>query len=97
MILLNGLLWLCSSSCSSFIDISVLGENDGDSTSWIGFSHFRLLLFDSSLCFVIRSVLLVERLSVIGNFPLFCCCCLQSGEVGSVSVSILLNRVVLSS
>src|SRR5271168_3671193 len=96
MISLSRLLWFCSSSSSSFSDISVLGENDGDSTSWIGFSHFRLLQFDSSLCFVICSVLLVEGLSVIGNFPLFCRHCLQSGEVGSVSVSISLNWVVLS-
>src|ERR1700678_2049853 len=98
MISLSRLLWLCSSSCSSFIDISVFGAGDGDSTSWIGFSHFRLLQFDSSLCFVIRSVLLVEGLPIIGNFPLFCCRCLQSGEIssGSVLVSILLNRIVLS-
>src|SRR5271155_4281861 len=98
MISLSRLLWLCSSSCSSFIDISVFGVNDGDSTSWIGFSHFRLLQFDSSLCFVICLVLLVKGLSVIGNFPLFCRRCLQSGEIGSgsVLVSISLNRVVLS-
>src|ERR1700678_2656750 len=98
MISLSRLLWLCSSSCSSFIDISVFGAGDGDSTSWIGFSHFRLLQFGSSLCFVICSVLLVEGFPVIGNFPLFRRRCLQSGEVGSVSVSssISLNRVVLS-
>src|ERR1700678_2216865 len=98
MISLSRLLWFCSSLSSSFSDISVLGENDGDSTSWIGFSHFRLLQFDSSLYFVIRSVLLVEGLPIIGNFPLFSRRCLQSGEVGSVSVSSLisLNRVVLS-
>src|ERR1700678_2241442 len=96
MISLSRLLCFCSSLSSSFSDISVLGENDGDSTSWIGFSHFRLLQFDSSLCFVICSVLLVEGLSVIENFPLFCRRCLQSGEVGSLSVSISLNQVVLS-
>src|ERR1700678_4221445 len=96
MISLRQLLWLCSSSCSSFIDISVFGADGGHSTSWIGFSHFRLLQFDSSLCFVIRSVLLVEELPIIGNFPLFCRRCLQSGEIGSgsVLVSISLNRMV---
>src|ERR1700678_2942369 len=98
MISLSRLFWLCSSLCSSFPDISVFGVNDGDSTSWIGFSHFRLLQFGSSLCFVICSVLRVEGLPVIGDFPLFSRRCLQSGEIGSVSVrfSISLNRVVLS-
>src|ERR1700678_1326799 len=86
MISLRQLLWLCSSSCSSFIDISVFGAKDGDSSSWIGFSHFRLLQFDSSLCSVIRSVLRVEGLPIIGNFPLFSRRCLQSGEIGSISV-----------
>src|ERR1700678_4493641 len=96
MISLSRLLWFCSSWCSSFIDLSVFGVNNGDSTSWIGFSHFRLLQFDSSLYFVIRSVLLVEGLPVIGNFPLFCRRFLQSGEIcsDSVSSSISLNRVV---
>src|ERR1700678_1362645 len=95
---LSRLLWFCSSLSSSFPDISVFEVSDGDSTSLIGFSHLRLLQFDSSLCFVIRSVLLVEGLSVIGNFPLFCRRCLQSGEVSSVSVliSISLNRMVRS-
>src|ERR1700678_3604848 len=98
MISLSRLLWLCSSSCSSFIDISVLEVSDGDSTSLIGFSHLWLLQFGSSLCFVICSVLRFEGLPIIGNFPLFCRRCLQSGEIGSglVLVSILLNRVVLS-
>src|ERR1700678_1919824 len=70
---------------------------NGDSSSWIGFSHFRFLQFDSSLCFVIRSVLL-EGLPIIGNFPLFCRHCLQSGEIGSISVLVLisLNWVVCS-
>src|ERR1700678_2168365 len=96
MISLSRLLWFCSSSLSSFIDISVFGAGDGDSTSWIGFSYFRLLQFGSSLCFVICSILCVEGLPMTGDFPLFCLCCLQSGEIGSVSVSISLNRVVLS-
>src|ERR1700678_4254844 len=96
MISMSRLLWFCSSSCSSFIDISVFGAGDGDSTSGIGLSHFRLLQFGSSLCFVICSVLLAEGLPIIGNFSLFCCCCLQSGEIGSVSVLISLNRVVFS-
>src|ERR1700678_2205140 len=98
MISLSRLLWLCSSSFSSFIDISVLEVSDGDSTSLIGFSHFRLLQFGSSLCFAICSVLRFEGLPIIGDFPLFCRCCLQSGDIGSVSVlvSISLNRVVLS-
>src|ERR1700678_2426401 len=92
------LLWLCSSLSSSFSDISVFGASDGDSTSGIGFSHFRLLQFSSSLCFVIRSVLLAEGFPVIGDFPLSCRRCLQSGEIGSgpVLVLISLNRVVLS-
>src|SRR5271168_4790295 len=98
MISLSRLLWLCSSSCSSFIDISVFGAGDGDSTSGIGLSHCRLLQFGSSLCLVLRSVLLVEGLPIIGNFPLFCRRCLQSGEIGSCSflVSISLNRLVRS-
>src|ERR1700678_1897955 len=98
MISLSRLLWLCSSSCSSFIDISVFEASDGDSSSRIGFSHLRLLQFGSSLCFVICSVLCVEGLPVIGDFPSFSRRCLQSGEIGSVSVlvSISLNRVVLS-
>src|ERR1700678_205246 len=98
MISMSRLLWFCSSLFSSFIDISVFEVSDGDSTSLIGFSHLRLLQFDSLLCFVIRSVLLVEGLPIIGNFPLFCRRCLQSGEVGSDSVSSLisLNRVILS-
>src|ERR1700678_3762994 len=98
MISLSRLLWFCSSLSSSFSDISVFGAGDGDSTSGIGFSHFRLLQFGSSLCFMIRSALLAEGLPVIGDFPLSCRCCLQSGEIGSglVLVSISLNRVVLS-
>src|SRR5271168_608592 len=98
MISLSRLLWLCLSSCSSFIDISVFEVSDEDSTSLVGFSHLRLLQFDSSLWFVIRSVLLVEGSPIIGNFPLFCRRCLQSGEVGSVSVlvSISLNGMVRS-
>src|SRR5271155_1829193 len=98
MISLSRLLWFCSSLSSSFIDISVFEVSDGDSTSLIGFSHLRLLQFGSSLCFVICSVLLVEGFPVIGNFPLFCCRCLQSGEIGSilVLVSISLNWVVRS-
>src|ERR1700678_1806849 len=98
MISLSRLLWSCLSLFSGFIDISVFEVSDGDSTSWIGFSHLRLLQFGSSLCFVICSVLCVEGLPVIGNFPLFSRRCLQSGEIGSVSVlvSISLNRVVLS-
>src|SRR5271168_3146456 len=98
MISLSRLLWFCLSLSSSFIDISVFEASDGDSSSRIGFSHLRLLQFGSSLCFVIRSVLLVEGLPIIGDFPLFCHRCLQSGEVGPVSVlvSILLNWVVLS-
>src|SRR5271168_1840247 len=98
MISLSRLLWFCSSSFSSFIDISVFGVSDEDSTSLIGFSHLRLLQFNSSLCFVIRLVLLVEGLPIIGNFPLFCCRCLQSGEIGSglVLVSISLNQMVRS-
>src|ERR1700678_753952 len=96
MISLSRLLWLCSSSCTSFIDISVFEASDEDSSSGIGFSHLRLLQFDSSLCFVICSVLLVEGLPIIGNFPFFCRRCLQSGEIGSgsVLVSISLNRMV---
>src|ERR1700678_1855779 len=98
MISLSRLLWFCSSLFSSFIDISVFGAGDGDSTSWIGFSHFRLLQFGSSLCFVICSVLRVEGLPVIEDFPLFNRCCLQSGEIGSVSVLVLisLNRMIRS-
>src|ERR1700678_1277066 len=98
MISLRCLLLLCSFLCSSFIDISVLEVSDGDSTSLIGFSHLRLLQFGSSLCFVICSVLRFEGLPIIGDFPSFCRCCLQSGEIGSVSVlvSISLNRIVLS-
>src|ERR1700678_1300000 len=98
MISMSRLLWFCSSLFSSFIDISVFEVSDGDSTSLIGFSHLRLLQFNSSLCFVICSVLLVEGLPIRGDFPLFCRRCLQSGETGSVSVlvSISLNRVVLS-
>src|ERR1700678_2967272 len=98
MISMSRLLWFCSSSFSSFIDISVFGAGDGDSTSGIGLSHFRLLQFGSSLCFVIWSVLLAKGFPVIGVFPLFCRRFLQSGEIGSVSVlvSISLNQVVLS-
>src|SRR6202522_3177226 len=98
MISMSRLLWFCSSSSSIFIDISVFEASDGDSTSWIGFSHLRLLQFGSSLCFVICSVLLVEGLPVIGNFPLFSRRFLQSGEISSdsVLVSISLNRIVLS-
>src|ERR1700678_3644430 len=98
MISMSRLLWFCSSSSSSFIDISVFGAGDGDSTSGIGLSHFRLLQFNSSLCFVICSILCVEGLPMTGDFPLFCLRCLQSGEIGSVSVlvSLSLNRVVLS-
>src|ERR1700678_3800606 len=98
MISLSRLLWLCSSSCSSFIDISVFEASDGDSSSGIGFSHLRLLQFGLSLCFMVRSVLLVEVLPIIENFPLFCRRCLQSGEFGSgsVLVSISLNRMVCS-
>src|ERR1700678_3861463 len=97
MISLSRLLWLCSSSSSSFSDISVFEVSDGDSSSRIGFSHLRLLQFGSSLCFMICSVLRVEGLPVIGDFPLSCRRCLQSGEIGSgsVLVSISLNRVVL--
>src|ERR1700678_2324047 len=92
------LIWFCSLLSSSFSDISVFEVSDGDSTSLIGFSHLWLLQFDSSLCFVICSVLLVEGLPIIGNFPLFCRRCLQSGEVSSVSVlvSISLNQMVRS-
>src|ERR1700678_4427502 len=92
------LIWFCSLLSSSFPDISVFEVSDGDSTSLIGFSHFQLLQFDSSLCFVICSVLLVEGLPIIGNFPLFCRRCLQSAEIssGSVLVSISLNQIVLS-
>src|ERR1700678_1786561 len=98
MISLSRLLWFCSSLSSSFPDISVFEVSNGDSTSLVGFSHLRLLQFGSSLCFVIRSVLRFEGLPIMGNFPLFCRCCLQSGEIssGSVLVSILLNRIVLS-
>src|ERR1700678_2177561 len=98
MISLSRLLCFCSSLSSSFIDISVFEVSDGDSSSRIGFSHLRFLQFGSSLCFVIRSVLLVEGLPIVGNFPFFCRRCLQSGEVGSVSVLVLisLNRIVLS-
>src|SRR6202522_4419565 len=98
MISMSRLLWFCSSSCSSFIDISVFGAGDGDSTSGIGLSHFRLLQFGSSLCFVIRSVLLAEGLPVIGDFPLSCRCFLQSGEICSVSVLVLIlsNQMVRS-
>src|SRR5271168_339087 len=99
IISLSQLLWFCSSSVLSiFIDISVFEVSDGDSTSWIGFSHLRLLQFGLSLCFVIRSVLLAKGLPIIGNFPLFCRHFLQLGGIGSVSVlvSISLNRVVRS-
>src|SRR5271168_2209030 len=98
MISLSQFLWFCSSSFSSCIDISVFEASNGDPTSRIGFSHFRLLQFGSSLCFVICSILCVEGLPKTGDFPLFCLCCLQSGEIGSVSVliSISLNRIVLS-
>src|SRR5271168_2041068 len=96
MICLSQLLWFCLSLFSSFIDISVFEASGGDSASWIGFSYFRLLQFGLSLCFVIRSILCVEGLPMTGDFPLFCLCCLQSGEIGSVLVSISLNRVVLS-
>src|SRR5271168_2629926 len=96
MISLSQLLWFCSSLSSSFSDISVFEVSDGDSTSLIGFSHLRLLQFDSSLCLVICSVLLVEGLPIIGNFPLFCRRFLQSGEISSVLVLISLNRVVRS-
>src|ERR1700678_2194085 len=96
MISLSRLLWFCLSLSSSFIDISVFEASDGDSSSRIGFSHLRLLQFGSSLCFVIRSVLLVKGLPIIGDFPLFCRRCPQSGEIGSVSVSISLNRMVFS-
>src|ERR1700678_771999 len=96
MISLSRLLWLCSSWCSSFIDISVFEVSDGDSSSRIGFSHLQLLQFGSSLCFMICSVLCVEGLTIIEDFPLFCCRCPQSGEIGSgsVLVSISLNRMV---
>src|ERR1700678_333779 len=95
---LSRLLRFCSSSSSSFSDVSVFEASDGESSSRIGFSHLRFLQFSSSLCFVICSVLCVEGLPVIGNFPLFSRRCLQSGGIGSVSVlvSISLNRVVLS-
>src|SRR5271168_1823573 len=95
---LSRLLWSCSSLVSSFVDISVFEVSNGDSTSWIGFSHFRLLQFGSSLCFVICSVLRVEGLPMIGDFSLFSRCFLQSGEIGSVLVlvSISLNRMVRS-
>src|ERR1700678_3624939 len=96
MISMSRLLWFCSSSSSIFIDIWVFEASDGDSTSWIGFSHLRLLQFGSSLCFVIRSVPRLEGLPIIGIFPSLCCRCPHSGEVGSVSSSISLNRVVLS-
>src|ERR1700678_497402 len=96
MISLSRLLLLCSSLSSSFPDISVFGVIDGDSTSWIGFSHLRLLQFGSSLCFVIRSVPRLEGLPIRGIFPSLCRRCSPSGEVGSVSSSISLNRVVLS-
>src|SRR5271168_4441196 len=98
MISLSQFLWSCSSLLSIFIDVSVCEASDGNSTSWIVFSHFRLLQFGLSLCFVISSVLLVEGLPIIGNFSLFCLRFLQSGEIGSNSVSslILLNRVILS-
>src|ERR1700678_87761 len=98
MISLSRLLCLCSSLSSSFSDISVFEVSDGYSTSLIGFSHLRLLQFDSSLCFVICSVLRVEGLPVIGNFPLFCRRFLQSGEIGSilVLVSISLNQMIRS-
>src|ERR1700679_1548772 len=89
MISLSRLLWLCSSLSSSFSDISVFEVSDGDSTSLAGFSHLRLLQFGSSLCFVICSVLLVEGLPIIGDFPLFCCRCLPfflSSKVDSCSV-----------
>ena len=98
MISLSQLLWSCLSLLSIFIDVSVCEASDGDSTSWIGFSHFLLLQFGLSLCFVILSVLCFERLSVVRDFPLFCRSFLQSGEIGSdsVSSSISLNQVVLS-
>src|ERR1700678_4108371 len=98
MISLSRLLWSCLSLFSGFLDISVFEVSDGDSTSWIGFSHFRLLQFGSSLCFVICSVLRVEGLPVIGDFPLFNRRCLQSGEIGSVLVlvSISLNQMIRS-
>src|ERR1700678_209225 len=98
MISLSRLLWLCSSSSSSFLDISVFEASDGDSSSKIGFSHLRLLQFGSSLCFMICFVLRIAGLPIIGGFLLFWCRCLQSGEIcsGSVLVSILLNRMVCS-
>src|ERR1700678_2469895 len=98
MISLSRLVWFCSSLSSSFSDISVFEVSDGDSTSLKGFSHLRLLQFNSSLCFVICSVSCVEGLPVIGDFHLFSCCCLQSGEIGSgsVLVSISLNQMVRS-
>src|SRR5271168_2999429 len=97
MISLSRLLRFCSSSLSIFIDILVCRASNGDSTSWIGFSHFLLLQFGLSLHFVISSVLFIEGLPIIGNFPLFCRRFLQSGEISSdsVSSSILLNQAVL--